>query len=123
MPAPVAEPLPVAQVLSLVEQAWRVMKDSNDTALPMTHSGYVKLYQLSRPDLSRAYDVIMLDEAQDVSPAIGDVILRQKAPRVLCGDSHQAIYSFIGRPTLPSFVIRGFPIRWVWIDKTRPLLI
>lgn len=113
----------MAQVLSLVEQAWRVMKDSNDSALPMTHSGYVKLYQLSRPDLSRAYDVIMLDEAQDVSPAIGDVILRQKAPRVLCGDSHQAIYSFIGRPTLRSFVIRGFPIRWVWIDKTRPLLI
>lgn len=33
------------------------------------HIGYLKLYQLQKPkDLSRRYDVILVDEAQDLSP-------------------------------------------------------
>ncbi|CAM9340718.1 unnamed protein product, partial [Scytosiphon promiscuus] len=72
--------------------------------LGMTHAGYLKLFQLSRPSLGRTYDVIMLDEAQDSNPCIANIVLRETAcARILVGDSHQArrsrelaIYGFIG---------------------------
>lgn len=61
-------------------------------ALGMTHAGYLKLFQLSRPCLSRTYDVIMLDEAQDSNPCIASIVLRETAcARILVGDSHQVI--------------------------------
>ena len=63
---------------------------------PMSHSGYLKLYSLRRPTLDVDYDVILLDEAQDTNPAIQDIIMRQKCCKVIVGDRHQAIYSFIG---------------------------
>ena len=64
---------------------------------PMTHAGYLKLYQLSKPDLSKQYDMVMLDEAQDCNPVMLDILLRQaNLCRVMCGDRHQAIYQFMG---------------------------
>ncbi|APS68750.1 hypothetical protein AVI55_16905 (plasmid) [Piscirickettsia salmonis] len=50
----------------------------------ITHDGYLKLYQLSKPILNQ-YDFIMLDEAQDANPAILDIFERQTAPTHLCG--------------------------------------
>lgn len=59
-------------------------------ALEMTHAGYLKLFQLSRPILGRTYDVIMLDEAQDSNPCIASIVLRETGcARILVGDSHQ----------------------------------
>lgn len=64
--------------------------DEGDPSLGMTHAGYLKLFQLSRPCLSRVYDVIMLDEAQDSNPCIASIVLRETAcARILVGDSHQ----------------------------------
>lgn len=60
-------------------------------SLGMTHAGYLKLFQLSRPILGRTYDVIMLDEAQDSNPCIASIVLRETGcARILVGDSHQA---------------------------------
>jgi len=39
--------------------------DRSDIRLP--HDGYVKLWQLRRPRLDQ-YDVLMIDEAQDLTP-------------------------------------------------------
>jgi len=58
------------------------------------HDGYLKLYQLSKPVLN--YDVILLDEAQDINPVIADIVLSQDIARIVVGDSHQQIYSFRG---------------------------
>lgn len=59
--------------------------------LGMTHAGYLKIFQLSRPTLGRTYDVIMLDEAQDSNPCIASIVLRETGcARILVGDSHQA---------------------------------
>lgn len=59
-------------------------------SLGMTHAGYLKLFQLSRPCLGRTYDVIMLDEAQDSNPCIASIVLREtRCARILVGDSHQ----------------------------------
>ncbi|KAJ8006953.1 hypothetical protein DPEC_G00112550 [Dallia pectoralis] len=57
--------------------------------------GYLKLWQLQRPCLDQ-YDVIFIDEAQDCTPAIMDIMLPQRCGKVLVGDPHQQIYLFRG---------------------------
>ena len=42
------------------------------------------------------YNVLLLDEAQDMNPAMLDVCLKQVKPKLVVGDSHQQIYSFRG---------------------------
>ncbi|KAM6962054.1 F-box DNA helicase 1 [Tautogolabrus adspersus] len=80
---------------------WNKMKDHNERkkeAYHMTHDGYLKLWQLRdpKPKLSNRYDVIFIDEAQDCTPAIMDVLLSQRCGKVLVGDPHQQIYTFKG---------------------------
>lgn len=43
------------------------MKDLKDDRVKMTHDGYLKLFQLSKPTLG-LYDIILVDEAQDLTP-------------------------------------------------------
>ncbi len=45
---------------------WSKMMDTNDR-MPMTHDGYLKLHQLQGNQI-RGYDVILIDEAQDLTP-------------------------------------------------------
>ncbi|XP_044042350.1 F-box DNA helicase 1 isoform X2 [Siniperca chuatsi] len=80
---------------------WNKMKDLNEKkhdAFYMTHDGYLKLWQLQipKPQLSDQYDVLFIDEAQDCTPAIMDVLLSQRCGKILVGDPHQQIYTFKG---------------------------
>ncbi|XP_028255941.1 F-box DNA helicase 1 [Parambassis ranga] len=80
---------------------WNKMKDLNEKsklAYYMTHDGYLKLWQLQNPKpcLSDRYDAIFIDEAQDCTPAIMDVLLSQHCGKILVGDPHQQIYTFKG---------------------------
>uniref|UniRef100_A0A8D3E2K1 DNA 3'-5' helicase n=1 Tax=Scophthalmus maximus TaxID=52904 RepID=A0A8D3E2K1_SCOMX len=82
-------------------QIWNRMKDLNERkneAYYMTHDGYLKLWQLQdpKPALSDQYDVLFIDEAQDCTPAIMDVMLSQQCGKILVGDPHQQIYTFRG---------------------------
>ena len=54
-------------------------------------------YQLRRPDLQRVWphDVLLIDEAQDMNPAMLDIFAQQKTPKVLVGDPNQQVRSFI----------------------------
>ncbi len=60
--------------------------------IEITHDFYLKLFQLSNPDLH--YDYILFDEGQDASAAMLDVFLNQKATKVIVGDTNQQIYSW-----------------------------
>ena len=92
--------------LDVARSLWTMMKDVSNRDIPLTHGGYMKLYSLQRPrldiDMSNnknrvGYDVILLDEAQDLSPVMFDIIYRQNnCAKVLVGDSHQQIYNFTG---------------------------
>lgn len=60
---------------------------------PMSHSGYLKLYQLSKPKIP--FGTILLDESQDTNPVTWNIIERQRqygTKIILVGDSHQKIY-------------------------------
>ncbi|MGN7819161.1 UvrD-helicase domain-containing protein [Chitinophaga sp. 22536] len=64
----------------------------DDGDIEITHDFYLKKFQLERPDLG--YDYILFDEGQDASAAMLDIFLRQKAIKVIVGDTHQQIYSW-----------------------------
>ncbi|NXE15483.1 FBH1 helicase, partial [Lophotis ruficrista] len=84
-----------------VEEAkdiWHNMKKLDgdvEKKYKITCDGYLKLWQLSKPQLS-GYDAIFVDEAQDCTPAIVDVVLSQPCGIILTGDPHQQIYTFRG---------------------------
>lgn len=61
----------------------------------MTHDGYLKLWQLSKPLLA-SFDAIFVDEAQDCTPAIMNIVLSQPCGKIFVGDPHQQIYTFRG---------------------------
>ncbi|MGH0131007.1 UNVERIFIED_CONTAM: hypothetical protein FKN15_008691 [Acipenser sinensis] len=73
----------------------KLLKETKESSYHMTHDGYLKLWQLMRPCLSQ-YDVIFIDEAQDCTPAIMDIVLSQACGKILVGDPHQQIYTFRG---------------------------
>ena len=107
---------PREDLAALATDLWESMRrrrDPNvdkDTSLPMTDSGYLKLYQLSKPRLDLEYDVLMLDEAQDAAPVMADIILQQEGcAKILVGDPHQEIYSFMGAKTRMAAVAASVP--------------
>ncbi|XP_030004881.1 F-box DNA helicase 1 isoform X2 [Sphaeramia orbicularis] len=81
------------------EVIWTKMKDLREKrheAHYMTHDGYLKLWQLQKPCLSNQYDAIFIDEAQDCTPVVLDILLSQRCGKILVGDPHQQIYTFKG---------------------------
>lgn len=81
------------KILGDAQHLWESMQDLA-SPIPMTHDGYLKLFQLSEPDLG--YDMILLDEAQDTNPVTQALVEIQDGRRVYVGDEHQAIYGFRG---------------------------
>ncbi|MBA4141137.1 MAG: ATP-dependent helicase [Segetibacter sp.] len=60
--------------------------------IEITHDFYLKKFQLENPKLN--FDYILFDEGQDASPAMLDIFLKQKATKVIVGDTHQQIYGW-----------------------------
>lgn len=76
-------------------RVWDIMQNIHDKRIAMTYDGYLKQISLASPRLP--YDVIVVDEAQDVTPALLHWILNQThAQQVYVGDPFQAIYQFRG---------------------------
>ena len=81
-----------AKILTDAETVWSHMIDPKSD-FPTTHDAYLKLLQLSEPRLP--YGTILLDEAQDVNPAMLSIFESQRHCRkVLAGDPYQSIYRF-----------------------------
>jgi len=87
-----------AVVLSDAESVWKVMTDKDDMRVRIPHDGYMKVWQIRSPSLQRVteHDVLLLDEGQDMNPAMLDIFMNQKVSRVIVGDPHQQIYMFRG---------------------------
>jgi hypothetical protein len=80
-----------SEALAAASRLWARMIDPQDR-LPMLHDGYLKLFQLSNPQLG--YGVVLLDEAQDANPVTLAILRGQHSRRVYVGDPHQQIYQF-----------------------------
>lgn len=83
------------RILLSAQNIWAMMSSRQET-FPVTHDTYLKIYQLSKPDLSARYTTVLFDEAQDANPVTSAIILEQPCRVVLVGDTHQQIYRFRG---------------------------
>lgn len=59
-----------------------------------THDTYLKLWSLSNPKLN--YEILYVDESQDINPCVLHVLEQQMCKIVYVGDEHQSIYGFRG---------------------------
>ena len=83
----------------VVRLAKRLWADRIDASKPVlaTHDTYLKLFQLSKPDLK--FGVVYADEFQDTTPCVMDIVMSQAAfgsKIILVGDQFQAIYAWRG---------------------------
>jgi superfamily I DNA/RNA helicase len=83
----------VTTFYTYIEKQTRLLLGKMDKGeIEVTHDFYLKKFQLSNPALP--YDYILFDEGQDASSAMLDVFFKQKATKVIVGDTHQQIYSW-----------------------------
>lgn len=95
-----------SDVIDCAKLVWDSMKSREADSVPLSHAGYMKMYQLQHPRLDidtslnrkkLGFDILLLDEAQDVGPVMFDIVFRQEnCAKILVGDSHQQIYNFTG---------------------------
>jgi len=76
----------------IVSQSRILLSKMDKGEIEITHDFYLKKFQLSNPRLH--YDYMLFDEGQDASPAMLDVFFKQKATKVIVGDTHQQIYGW-----------------------------
>lgn len=82
-------------VLSYAALLWKERINTSKKIMA-THDTYLKLYQLSKPDLSQ-YTMLYLDEMQDSTDCVIDIVKRQMQSKIiLVGDDAQAIYGWRG---------------------------
>lgn len=83
------------RILGYAKRLWDLRIDDKSNIL-CSHDTYMKLYQLSKPQLSK-YEVIYSDESQDINACLLDILGHQKTSQVIfVGDEFQAIYGFRG---------------------------
>ncbi len=88
-------------VVADAKNIWTKMSDPEEASVKISHDGYLKVWQLGRPVLNDVkkirHDVLLVDEGQDMNPAMLDVFHRQSStPRFIVGDPHQQVYVFRG---------------------------
>jgi F-box protein, helicase, 18 len=85
----------IKNIYPYLEKQTRIFLGKMDRGeIEITHDFYLKKYQLLNPVLN--YDYILFDEGQDASAVMLDIFLKQKACKVIVGDSHQQIYAWRG---------------------------
>ena len=73
-------------------QSRKLLAKMDKGEIEITHDFYLKKFQLLNPVLP--FDYILFDEGQDASPAMLDIFLKQRATKVIVGDTNQQIYSW-----------------------------
>lgn len=80
-------------VITLAKKIWKERTDPVSKSF-CTHDTYVKLWSLSNPRLN--YDIIYVDESQDINPCVLHVLEQQICKVLYVGDQYQSIYGFRG---------------------------
>jgi hypothetical protein len=73
---------------------------------------YFKIWLLSKPSLP--YDAVMLDEAQDSTLAVRQLILSQHTQKIAVGDSAQSLYTWQGAVN----IMDGWPGRELYLTTS-----
>eukprot|EP01083_Nonionella_stella_P034895 95399_1 len=84
------------ECLRCAKELWAIMEDPYNGKVEISHDGYQKLSHLDSDCLERRYDVVVVDEAQDLSRCQAAIVMRMPAAKLLIGDNHQEIYRWRG---------------------------
>ncbi len=76
----------------------KLFQTQKEGDLQVDHAFYLKDFELNFKSfgIEGAYDVVLLDEGQDVNPVIMSIFEKFRARKVMVGDRHQKIYGFRG---------------------------
>ena len=86
------------QVFEIAKEIWNGIVTKRFGSLTWGFSITLKRFQLEKPNLNKClngfkhFDVLLIDEAQDMNPAMLDICMQQSTPKVIVGDPHQQIY-------------------------------
>ncbi len=80
-------------LVNLAKLIWQERTNPTSQAY-CTHDTYMKLWSLSNPKLN--YDIVYVDEAQDINACVLHVLEQQTCKVLYVGDQYQSIYSFRG---------------------------
>lgn len=85
--------IPLFEFSSKCDDVWVALTNPKN-GFKINHDIYLKMYQLSKPNLSGRYEVLILDEGQDTSPVCMDIFLRQEKfgiQLIIVGDEAQCL--------------------------------
>ena len=84
------------EVENLARKFWRMKENPKDKMMPVSWNDIIKMVQIEG-DIARIndWDVVVVDEAQDITACVLDIILQLRKPIILVGDDFQRLYAFI----------------------------
>ena len=81
-------------IIKLCEKLWNLKKDYN-SKVKIEHDFYLKLFQLAKVNLSKQYDIVLLDEDQDASKLVLSILNTSNVKGiVIVGDRYQKLYGW-----------------------------
>jgi len=81
-------------IIHKCKELWELKKDYKNS-VKVEHDFYLKLFHLSKMDLSNKFDIIMVDECQDLSKLLLDILKSSNVKGiVICGDVYQSLYKW-----------------------------
>lgn len=100
------------EIVKIARKVWSTDIMSPTGVVKFNHDYYMKAWMLTNPDIVSTFKldgrkvVLFFDEAQDARPCMTNLVMAQRGriQVVMCGDSSQSIYRFLGCRD----AIRGF---------------
>lgn len=97
------------------EIAFKIYLEMVNGTKAMTHSFYLKQFQLIENKGVPPYDYVLLDEYQDTNDVTFDICMSIEGAKILVGDTHQSIYGWRGAENAMSKVEADFNL---YLTKT-----
>lgn len=99
------------QIVAWSTKIWSKMANERHP-FPINHDTYLKLLQLRKDRIPA--DLWLLDEYQDTTPALADLINHQDGQKIYIGDPYQAIYGWRGAvDALRAPIESGLPVYYL----------
>ncbi len=84
------------EVVTVARKLWLLAMNTKEKEVGIEHDFYQKLFDLEGAKIPGRYDVVLVDEAQDMSPVNLSILRKQYGQKILVGDSAQSLYGWKG---------------------------
>ncbi len=84
------------EVVHIARKLWIIAMNPKEKEVGIEHDYYQKAFSLEGARIPGKYDVILVDEAQDMTPVNLDILRKQYGQKILVGDSCQSLYQWKG---------------------------